>query len=189
MSKEIKPWLDENSIWKTEATYWSWLRGGLRKLWSDYPLRKEWKKNALRPVKPEEKKAKVFHSSTKNVGQCSFCGEWFPGSKLEVDHKIPSDGCVSVETAEAFLWYCAGTNSRDFQLSCKPCHKIKTHAERYGMTFEEARVEKDSIAFEKLPIASQRRFFEQRGVDVPTSNPKRRKAYKTIMLEESKNVD
>tara|TARA_R110000744_G_C19371770_1_gene563208 strand:- start:59598 stop:60146 length:549 start_codon:yes stop_codon:yes gene_type:complete len=146
-----KPWLtpEGKTIWKTEANYWQWLRGALRRLWADYPLRKEWKTRQLRPVTKEEKENKVFHPSTKNIGQCYYCNKWFAGSKLECDHLTPSDGCTSKEKAESFLWYCGGGVGEDWVLSCKPCHKVKTYSERYNMTMEEAAITKEVIEIQK----------------------------------------
>jgi len=159
-------------VWKTEAAYWGWLRGALRRLWADYPLRKEWKSRQLRPVTNEEKEQKLFHPSTKNVGQCYYCNQWFAGSKLECDHKISSEGCTSKETAEAFLWYCGGGIGEEWVLSCKPCHKAKTHGERNGMTLEEAIIDKQAIAI--LNSKKDRVWLNERGV-VPASNAKKRR--------------
>lgn len=137
-------------IWKTEAMYWSWLRGAMRRMWSDYPLRKEWKKRQLRPLTKEEKESKLYHPSTKNVGQCSYCNEWMAGSKLECDHKVESEGCTSKETAESFLWHCGGLTGDDFRLACKPCHKTRSYQQRVGGSFEEAHIAKQAIAIQKV---------------------------------------
>lgn len=143
----MNPWETEEGkkIWKSPSEYFNWARGALRRAWADYPLRKEWKKGQLRAVSVEEKARKIFHPSTKNVGQCVYCKEWLAGSKLEVDHKQSSDGCKSWEEVAEFLWYCIRKVGDDFVLACKPCHKIKTYAERYEMSFEEARIEKEVI--------------------------------------------
>ena len=145
--KEV--WKTYPQIWKTKAQYFQWLRGGLRKLWSDYPVRKEWKRTQLREVTAQERIDRVYHPSTKNVGQCVFCKEWMAGSKLESDHLESSNGCFDFGTAAEFLWYCVNQVGEDFQLACKPCHKIETYRERQGITFEEARITKEAIAWQK----------------------------------------
>jgi hypothetical protein len=145
----MTPWEECPDVWKTQSEYFVWLRGQLRGIWSDYPVRTTFKEESCREVTPEEKEAKKFHPSTKKVGQCTFCKEWMAKSKLEVDHKIPSDGCTNFVEAEKFLWYCARPSREDMQLACDPCHKIKTYSERYNMTFEEAKIEKTVIAFVK----------------------------------------
>lgn len=165
-----KPWEDENGkkVWVSEAKYWEWLRGAIRKLWSDYPLRKQWKNSQLRPVTKEERVAKVFHPSTKNVGMCVFCEEWMAGSKLECDHIIESNGCTSETTAVEFLWHNCGQTGVNFQLACKPCHKIKSHQIKKGYeTFLEAKLDKDIIQWEKINkgVEKQRHLLVSYGIE------------------------
>lgn len=179
-----EPWEDPNSIWKTKAQYFTWLRGAIRRIWADYPLRKQWKKNSLRPVTKQEKLDKVYHPSTKNVGQCVNCLEWMAGSKLECDHKLPSNGCRSLEEAKEFLLYCGATTSDMFQLSCKPCHKIKTLSEKLGITFNEAKIEKEAITFSKLSIGEQLDTLVSLGYSGPSvSNAKKRRQTYTTHLK------
>lgn len=175
MCKE--PWNDPNSIWKTKAQYFSWLRGAMRRIWADYPLRKQWKKNSLRPVTKQERKDKVFHPSTKNVGQCVYCLQWMAGSKLQCDHKIPSQGCRSLKEAQEFLLYCGATTSDMFQLVCsEKCHPIKTLSERKGITFSQAKIEKQAIQFSKQPIEKQLATLESLGYNGSSvSNAKKRR--------------
>lgn len=169
-----QPWLtpEGSKVWKREAEYWSWLRGALRRLWSDYPLRKVWKQSKLRPVTQEERDAKLYHPSTKNVGQCSFCEEWMAGSKLECDHLVESDGCTSKDTAESFLWHCGGLVAEDFRLACKKCHKIQSHSQRTGTSFKEAEAQKTAIALCKDKADIE--WLEVRGIAPEKSSPKRR---------------
>ena len=168
-----KPWETEEGkvIWKREADYWTWLRGAMRGLWSDYPLRKEWKKRQLRPITKQERADKVFHFATKKVGQCSFCLEWMAESKLECDHLIESDGCTSKETAESFLWHCGGLVGKDFRLACKPCHKIQSYSQKMNIPFEEAVIEKQAIAICK---EDESVWLRNRGIE-PASNAKLRR--------------
>lgn len=177
----INPWETPEGakVWKdkkgnpSETLYWQWLRGALRRLWSDYPLRKVWKQSQLRPVTKEEREAKLFHPSTKNVGQCSFCKEWMAGSKLECDHLVESEGCTSKETAESFLWHCGGLTAKDFRLACKPCHKIQSYSQRSGLSFEESEVEKQVIAI--CTSKQDKQWLQDRGI-TPASNQDKRKA-------------
>ena len=167
------PWEtpEGKQVWKTKSQYFVWLRGALRKLWSDYPLRQVWKKEQLRPVTFDEKSKRVFHPSTKNVGQCVFCEEWMAGSKLEVDHIEESNGCFDKETAEQFLWHCGGQTGNNFQLACKPCHKIKTHADSRGMTMTEAKCDKEAIIICK---GDEKKWLDSNGIS-PESNAKSRR--------------
>ena len=175
-----QPWLtpEGSKVWKdskgnpSESQYWSWLRGALCRLWSDYPLRKVWKQSQLRPVTKEEREAKLYHSSTKNVGQCSFCKEWMAGSKLECDHLVESEGCTSKETAESFLWHCGGLVAEDFSLACKKCHKTQSYSQRSGLSFEDSVVEKEVIAI--CSAKQDKEWLIARGIK-PESNAAKRK--------------
>ena len=157
-----KPW-EETKVWDNESQYLNWIRGELRRLWSNYPLRTEFLDEQCREVTQEERGVKLFHRQTKKVGQCVYCSSWFPKSKLEVDHKTPSDGCNTLEKAEKFLWYCGGVLKDDMQLACKPCHKINTYAERQGLTFEEAKLEKEVVQFKKLKAKDQIELLSKLG--------------------------
>ena len=189
MNSDKNPWETPEGkvVWKTEAQYWNWVRGALRRLWADYPLRKVWKKNSLRPLTQEEKASGKFHPSTKNVGDCVFCKEVMAGSKLECDHIVESEGCTDRRTAEKFLWHCGGQTSTNFQLVCKPCHKIKSYAESKGISFEDARLEKQAIQWEKenKGVNVQRGLLESLGVENAQSLKAKeiRKAYIDYLKE------
>ncbi len=181
----MNPWetSEGKQVWKSKSQYFQWLRGAMRRMWSDYPLRKVWKKEKLRPVTKEEREAKMFHPSTKNVGQCHYCEGWFAGSKLECDHKEDSDGCKSYEEAEKFLWYCAGGTGEDWVLACKPCHKTVTYASRYNMTFEEAKVKKKVIEAMKQKVDKQQQELLKYGYKASqTSNADKREACYTELF-------
>lgn len=189
-----QPWLtpDGKKIWKTEAQYWGWLRGSLRRLWSDYPLRKQWKTSQLRKITQEEKDSKLYHPSTKNLGLCVYCNTWMAGSKLECDHVQPSDGCTTKETAESFLWHCGGGTGDDWVLTCKPCHTIKSLSDKLGITFEEAVLEQKTIAICKGSAKEIDSFLEQHGVTDYTRNKDgRRSAVRDVLknIEEEKDGD
>lgn len=163
VERTIEPWETKEGevIWKNSSQYFNWLRGAIRRVWADNPMRKEWKKQQLRPVTKAEKESKVFHSSTKNVGQCYLCGDWMAGSKLEVDHLESSDGCKNWDEAHSFLEYCSRTIGEQWALACKPCHKIKTYSERQGISFEEALLNKKAIA---IINNGDKEWLEERGV-------------------------
>lgn len=169
----MNPWETEEGkqVWKSQSQYFVWLRGALRRLWSDYPLRQVWKKEQVRLVTPEERLNKTYHPSTKKVAQCVFCNQWMAGSKLEVDHITESEGCYNYSTAEKFLWHCGGQTGSNFQLACKPCHKIKTHSDSRGITFEEARCDKQAIVICK---GDEKKWLVSKGL-TPANNAKLRR--------------
>ncbi len=109
------------------------------------------------------------------------------GSKLEVDHIIESDGCYDKDTAEKFLWHCGGQNGSNFQLACKPCHKIKSHMDKKGFnTFEEAACDKEAIQICK---GDEKKWLSNKGI-TPASNAKlRREQVFKQLLSESNNEE
>jgi 5-methylcytosine-specific restriction endonuclease McrA len=182
----MNPWETEEGkqVWKSKSQYFVWLRGALRKLWSDYPLRQVWKKEQGRPVTQEERANKVFHPSTKAVAQCVFCGEWMAKSKLEVDHIKESEGCYDFTTAEKFLWHCGGQTGDNFQLACKPCHKIKSHSDSKGISFDEALCDKEAIVICK---GDEKAWLISKGI-APASNAKLRRVQVFEHLKECLSV-
>lgn len=186
--KGVPPWETEygKRIWKTQSEYFVWLRGKLRSIWSDYPVRTEWKKSTLTLVTPELRDELGLSKSTKRIGKCAICGGWFPASKLEVDHIVESEGCYSFETAEKFLWHCAGQDSSNFQNVCKPCHKIKSYADRMGYSMEEARVHKQII--EICKEKKDKEYLKKCGVE-PAKNAKlRRKQLEKLLLGDKHEI-
>jgi 5-methylcytosine-specific restriction endonuclease McrA len=188
LTDKEQPWQtsDGKKIWKTEAQYWTWLRGAIRRLWSDYPLRKQWKSSQLRRITQEEKDSKLYHPSTKNLGLCVYCNVWLAGSKLECDHVKPSEGCTTKDTAESFLWHCGGGTGVDWVLACEPCHKIKTLADKRGISFEEARLEQQVLFVCKKPAKIVDEWLAEKGVIGYIRNPRgREQAIREVLTGES----
>lgn len=182
------PWESKYSIWKTKAAYFSWVRGILRHGWMHYPVKANWKKDQLRKVTPEERRIRAFHPSTKKVGQCMYCKQWFPGSKLQVDHIKEAGACSSYDTAEDFMWACLATPDTNMGLVCKGCHEIKTLADRKGIAFEEAKIEKQVIAKLKQSVKIQKEELREAGFtesDISNSD-KRREAYRKYLSRSGK---
>lgn len=169
-----KPW-EYSDFWNNESEYLTWLRGQLRQIWSDYPVRVEFKEAQCVKVTPEMRERYGLHRQTKKAAQCVFCENWFAKSKLEVDHKVGESSLKSVLEVVSYLDHlqCSTDN---MQLACKPCHKIKTYAERYSLSFEDARLEKEVILWLKQPIKEQVELLEMAGYNhEEISNAKKRR--------------
>lgn len=187
LARQVPSWCLKDGT-PSQAKYFTWLRSQLRSTWSDNPLRIIWKNSQLRPVTQEEKKLKLFHTSTKNVGQCYLCSSWFAGSKLEVDHKEESGGCYDFETAEEFMWHCAANPPENWALVCKPCHKIKSHADRYDMDFEEAVIAKKVIAICKVKDGDKE-WLRGMGVVPDKNTALRKKQIRELLTKEGSKVN
>lgn len=134
----LQPWEAYPKIWKSQAAFFTYLRGQLRLTWSRYPAKLKWKASHLVPVPPG------YTGRAKKLGKCHYCGEMFAASHLEVDHVHQAGSCNSWETAAEFLYNLLNCND-NWCLSCKPCHKTKSYAEKQGLDFEEARLQKRAI--------------------------------------------
>lgn len=177
-SDSKEPWENYPDIWKTPAAFFAYLRGGIRQIWSRYPAKLEWKKGAL--VDPP----KGYTGRAKKMGKCHYCGEMFAGSSLEVDHVTQAGSCNSWETAAEFLHALLDTND-NWVLACKPCHKIKSYAERQGILFEEAIIQKRVIEFMKKPQKELLAFCKPYGYTAASlSNAAKRKEALTAIFKE-----
>ena len=142
----MEPWEQYPLIWKTKSAFFTWLRGGLRKaVWQFYPPKIEFKNRQC--TKPPD----GYSGKAKSGANCALTGVWTGKSKLEVDHIV---GEVSLKDWNDILPFIRHlcTNDENMQLVEKEAHKIKTHAERKSISFEDARFDKMIIAFNKLHI-------------------------------------
>lgn len=138
-----EPWEAYPSIWKTSAAFFAYLRGALRQVWSRYPAKLAWKQKNLTTTPPEG-----YTGRGKKFGTCHYCGDQFTASSLEVDHVKQAGTCNSWETASTFLYNLLACDG-NWVLACKPCHKVKSYAERMGVSFDEATAEKKAIEYSK----------------------------------------
>lgn len=184
------PWNDTD-IWKTKAEFFKYIRGTLRMGWKRYPLKIEYR-NSM--VVPNFEGSGVTNPRVKKVGMCEICQNWFPQSALETDHIKPCGTIRDWETAGTFLhnMFCDKDNLR---LLCQICHGQITYAERMGMSMEDAIIEKQCVAFGKLPAAEQSAKFTEIGLDTSvapeeySTKEKRRDAYREYLkAERDKNA-
>jgi len=129
--------------------------------------------------------------------ECAICGNYFSSDEVEVDHK-DSGGDRNFETMADAPEYARGileVSHDDLQILCSDkengCHPIKSHAETFGMSFEEARLEKISIRWEKRNkgVKKQRDILEALGVvDAQSLKGKDiRKAYVEYLKSKQEN--
>src|SRR5690554_3928765 len=85
------------NLFPTEASFWSWLRGGLRQgLWNKSSLKLSFKNTNVSPP------PKDYNGRGRKGQYCALTGEWIPTSKLEVDHK---EGHKSLRSGEDVLGF------------------------------------------------------------------------------------
>lgn len=179
MSK-LKDMLESmTSVWKTEAAFWSWVKGGIRKsLWNRHPVKIAFtRERRLKIPNPNPKgKAKEVWG-----GRCEICGNLFVEGQLQCDHRSEETAHLTKQEhlQECFEKLCIVVPD-DLRWICKGCHGIHSYSQKSGLTFAQAKLEKDVIAFMKTPVPEQKKILTAAGYsDMIISNAtKRRNAYR-----------
>lgn len=159
----------------TESAYLAWIRSALRSKSLRWPPRAEALKLARRAYKGPNKLQKWEF-------KCALCGEWFKAKEVIVDHHPVAAGSIlSVEDIGPFAnnLYCEVDNLRVLD---KVCHDIWTVAEKLGIPFEQARIEKEKISLLKPPNKSKlQALLTEHGF--VCKNPKERRAALDIIFD------
>jgi hypothetical protein len=162
----------------TEAAYLAFVRSTLR----SKSLRWIPRTNALiaarRPYKGSNPRQKWEYF-------CKICSCWFTAKDVVVDHHPkPAGSILKVEDISSFTenLFC---NSSNLRVLCVPCHSIHTLSESHGLTFEEARVEKQIIEICKQPVKKVLAYLAENGyTGALVSNADKRKAIVAKILKE-----
>ena len=171
---DLTTYLDNHrDIWPTDAAFFTWLRGAMRKaIWQFHPIKLKYKKSSVQPPPPE------YTGRAKGLIQCAFTGEWVGQSMAEVDH---IEGHSSFKCVDDLLPYMTHLAlPKDLQCVSKEAHKVKSYAERMGISFEDALVEKRAIALVK---SGGEQWLRDRGVVVP-----KKKDLRKILVQQLKKV-
>lgn len=168
------PW-DNVSVWKDEKAYLNWLRSQTRRIWSRHPVKIAYKQ-ARRYKAPVGKNGKEVW-----VSDCELCGK--QSRKCEVDHLIMG-GCFRdwqsyTEWAKRILW----VSFDDIRELCPDCHSTITHQQKTGLSFEEAKKDKELIAKMKQPVKDQKKELLEAGYSESeiSNREKRRECYKEML--------
>jgi 5-methylcytosine-specific restriction endonuclease McrA len=164
------PWEEYSHIWKTKAAFMSFLRGGIRRaLWNRSPIKLEFiRKNRIRIPNPNPRGrvAEVWGAI------CGVCGGEFLLKDVEVDHTIGNHSLKDLDDLQPFIEGIVCVSEGDLSFACKPCHKCKTHAEKMGISFDEAFAQKEAIKI--LKEKKDLTWLEERGI-VPLRSQKARR--------------
>lgn len=161
-----KPWEEYPEIWKTEAAWWSYLRGALRRgLWEKSPIKLSYKNSNCFPP-PED-----YTGRARSGSVCPLTGEWTAKSSLEVDHKEGHMSLLSWEDILPFIMHLVPPKG-SLQLVSKEAHKVKSYAERMGISYEEAVDTKKAINLAKEK--RDKTWIESKG-HKPASNARLRR--------------
>lgn len=175
---------DKNNIWKNDTQFYTWLRGGIRKVWSSHPLKHNLlKSKVVRVVNDNPKSMKRFPMVNKL--KCEVCKDLFPQSMVEVDHRYGGSNTLkcSDDVAE-FIFNILYVTSEDLRVVCKDCHKILSYQQKHEIKdFNKAKIEKYIIS---LKGKAELDFFISRRIETPSNSKKRREEMRKILYKENK---
>lgn len=132
----------------SEKEVMTWWRASIRRVWSKSPpLLKFIKDNEMLVENTNPRSMKRYPKVKKY--KCEIDNQLYGSNDIEIDHIKGEHPCTSYSDAESFLQSIVFVTPDDLQVLSKKNHKIKTHGERYGYSFEEAKVKKEIIALTK----------------------------------------
>lgn len=182
--KPLEPWEQLPDVWPTEASYFNWIRGAMRKAWCRHPVKVSY-------MNKHRFKAPLGRVTFKHpegtpvwATHCETCGKLKKVGDTEVDHIVRAGGCKSWEEFYPWIKSLLHINHESLAIICKTCHRIKSYAEQHNLTFEEAKLAKKVIAFMKQKASVQTRCLHSYGFDISKlTNEKLRKAAYTQHLK------
>lgn len=168
-----EPWIEAPHIWKTKAAFFASLRGSLRRaVWEKWPLKLEFKNQACAAPPPG------YTGRAKSGNYCALTGVWVGKSAAEIDH---IHGHVSLQGWEDVLPFiqhlCA--SKENMQYVEKEAHKIKSYAERMGISFKDAMATKRAISICKNKLDKE--FLLLHGIEPASNATKRRKQVEEVL--------
>ena len=116
-----------------------------------------------------------------NACVCDLCKGTFKPSEVEVDHIQGNHSLKSMEDLQKFVQSIIETDMEGLQIACKDCHKTKSHAEKKGISFNEAKAEKIAIALVKSK--KDKEWLLERGITPDSTGAKRRKQIEKEVLD------
>lgn len=135
--------LDENGYRKpiTETELVGWIRKKLDEVWMSCPQKLAFL---------EKMRVPDYDPNTRRTSkwQCNITKEWFTKTEVQVDHIQGEHEFTRLDQLVDFANKRFMVGYKDLQILSIEAHQIKTHAERHGMTYEEAKLDKQAIAIQ-----------------------------------------
>lgn len=167
-----KPWVELPHVWGTESMFLSWVRGGIR--------RSLWNRSPVKIAFVEKNRYKIESKNPKLKGRlvwgakCALTGEEYQLKDLEVDHIKGNHSLRSVSDIQQFVEGIVLVSIDDLQFVSKEAHKVKSYAEKEGLTYEEARPIKKAIEYEGKGTKKVVAFLKENGYNPGSNKDKRR---------------
>lgn len=187
IDNEPKVLWGEGTPWKTKAAFYVYLRGCLRKAWMRHP-------NKIRAINASRYKAPKLDKDGNPVLDakgneklvwkctCGLCGYEGPIKEFQVDHIEAAGKLNCFEDIPGFVARLLFVLPEDLRNICKTCNSILSYCDRTGLSFEEAKAEKEAIALAKSK--KDKKWLQDHGVKPESSISKRREQIVKILLAE-----
>jgi len=174
LDKMLKGLNEDGSM--SEKKLCTQLRSAIRKVWMQHPVKLSYLYKHTYPDMDDS-------TRTKWKIDCEVCGDSFKINEVQVDHIKGEHSLLTLNDVVPFANSILGVTHDDLQIACVECHEALTYAERYGMSLEDARKEKEVIAKLKQSVTIQKKELKKAGYkDKDISNEeKRRNAYREIL--------
>lgn len=148
------------------------VRSAIRKSWMRSPTKLAYLTMHTKPDMDDS-------TRTKWKIQCECCQGWFKLNEVEVDHISGNHSFTKVSDFENYFNNILMVGFDDLQILCKTDHSIKSLSESLGISFEEARLEKQVI--EICKVKKDKQFIKDAGLDPASNADKRREQVRSIL--------
>ena len=196
LGKEFKRMAEQFEISDKEVL--SSVRTMIRSMWSESVFKLEFlKRSSVLIPNTNTRSMKRFPMVRRY--KCAICGGLFGSTEIELDHLDSENTLTSYEHINDFMTNIVLTSPDKLQVLCKDkkskklgvtrfgCHQLKTYSERYNVTFEEARAEKEAKRLVDKKLDKQ--FLIDHNVkaeNIGSTQAVRRKQIVEILLEQNK---
>lgn len=178
LEERIKKLMENHpDLFPTEAKVWAYIRGALRRgLWEKSPMK--FRAKAANITSPP----KDYNGKARKGSICYLSGKWVGVSAAEIDHL---DGHQPLLCEADIIPYIIHLLASDDELAYvdKEVHKIKSYADRMGITLEEAMIQKEAIQLVKNKKDVD--FIKAAGYTPASNQAARRKQIIEILKEKS----
>lgn len=173
-----QPW-GKGTPWSSQTAFMTYLRGCLRKAWSTNPIKLTVLKNNRKQIanpNPRGNKPTVWGCT------CSICNQDYAMKDIQVDHITPAGSLREISDIQGFVERLLCITEEDLRIVCKTCNSILAYADKQGISFERALLEKEIIKICK--DKKDKEFFIERGLDVPKNLVERKNNIRQILIKE-----
>ena len=192
LNTEFKRMAEEFEISDKEVL--SSVRTMIRSMWGDSVFKTEFLKRNSELINNQNPRSKKRFPMVRKY-RCAICGEMFGSTEVELDHLESENTLTSYEHINDFMTNIVLTSPDKLQVLCKDkkikkkvvrfgCHQLKTFSERYGVSFEEARAEKETLQL--IKEKKDKDYCLSHSLPVESTQAKRRKVIVEHKLKQLK---